>query len=409
VVRSTTLGFSCRPFRIFYRLMNHRMIANCIQQIRSYVESADYAGYDPYDALNSPLISCLGTASKWVRMGATQLLRRCPVNFRPLLGIRKGHNPKGLGLFLEGYVCLHAMWPHAECVSAINRLLGLIESNRSPGYENFCWGYNFPWQSRLVYRSAYAPTIVNTAFIGHALVDAYEALGRSVALDMAVSAVQFMLRDLHRRQDGDTYCFSYSPRVDDFVHNANALGASLIFRISRIVKNPGWRDAACRSMRYTVNRQRPDGAWYFAEDSRTWVDSYHTGYVLESLRRFLEAGEDNTWRDSYRRGVESYARTLFLDDGTPKHYQDRTYPIDIHSAAEGVYFFAGEGWAYRRLTERILQWMLEHLWDKRGYFYYRKSYVMRNKIPYMRWSQAWGFRALARYLVATHEWSRAVS
>ena len=71
--------------------------------LMAYVEDADYAGYDPYDALNSPILQILSVRSKWLRVLFTQLFRRCPINLRPLLLIKKEHNSKGLGLFLEGY------------------------------------------------------------------------------------------------------------------------------------------------------------------------------------------------------------------------------------------------------------------------------------------------------------------
>src|SRR4030042_5670637 len=81
----------------------------CIEEMLSYIESVDYAGYDPYDALNSPLIRRIGAGKKWVRVAATHLVRRSPLNLRPLLGIRKGHNPKGIALFLWGYAKLYAL------------------------------------------------------------------------------------------------------------------------------------------------------------------------------------------------------------------------------------------------------------------------------------------------------------
>ncbi|HEX42399.1 MAG TPA: delta-aminolevulinic acid dehydratase, partial [Phycisphaerales bacterium] len=72
-----------------------------------YTESNDYAGYDPYDALNSPLIGPLGRRIKWFGIGCTQFIKRCPVNIRPLLLIPRQHNPKAIGLFLWGYAKLY--------------------------------------------------------------------------------------------------------------------------------------------------------------------------------------------------------------------------------------------------------------------------------------------------------------
>jgi hypothetical protein len=377
-------------------------VQDCIREMLSYIESANYAGYDPYDALNSPLVRRLSSHSRVARIGATQLLRRCPVNLRPLLGISKGHNPKGLGLFLGSYAALYATERQTVYRTRIDYLIDLLRRTSTPGYAGCCWGYNFPWQSRGVYRSLYTPTIVNTAFVGHGLLDAHEAAGSSVALEMAVSSRDFLLHDLSRTRDGGGFCFSYSPGAHDYVHNANALGASLLLRIAQVTGDVALRDTAYESMGYTVAHQQDDGAWCFAEGGRTWVDSYHTGFVLESLRRFVRARERGypDWRASYARGRKYYAENFFLADGTPKHYDHAVHPIDIHSAAEAVCFFSTEGSRFRALADQVVRWMLRHLWDPRGFFYYRQGRFVRTKIPYMRWSQAWGLRALTTFVCA---------
>ena len=72
------------------------IVDSYLNDLKAYVETADYAGYDPYDALSSPLIRLISSKSKNLRIVFTQFLRRCPVNLRPLLGIKKGHNPKDI-------------------------------------------------------------------------------------------------------------------------------------------------------------------------------------------------------------------------------------------------------------------------------------------------------------------------
>jgi hypothetical protein len=295
------------------------------------------------------------------------------------------------------------MEPHLAYRNGIDHLIDLLRQTSTTGYAGHCWGYNFPWQSRLVYRPPYTPTIVNTAFIGHGLLDAHEATGYPIALETAVSTRDFILKDLSRQREGGEFCFSYSPREHDYVHNANALGASLLLRISQVTGDAVLKDTAYESMGYTVKHQREDGAWCFAEGGRSWVDSYHTGFILESLRRFVKVRENGypDWRENYARGMKYYAEKLFLDDGTPKHYDNKVHPIDLHCAAEAVCFFSGEGPRFRALTDQVMQWMLRNLWDERGFFYYRKGRFVRTKIPYMRWSQAWGLRALVAFVCAS--------
>ena len=47
--------------------------------------------------------------------------------------------------------------------------------------------------------------------------------------------------------------------------------------------------------------------------------------------------------------------------------------------------------------DRVLGWTMANLADPRGYFYFQKTPRHANRIPYMRWSQAWMFRALTAW------------
>jgi len=373
-------------------------VQNCIDEMLSYIESADYAGYDPYDALNSHFLRLLSRKSKWARIAFTQLLRRSPVNLRPVLGVKNGHNPKGLGLFLSGYAKLYAVEKKSEYLEKIDYLLSLLERLRSKGYSGNCWGYNFDWQSSIVYRPRFTPTVVNTSFIGHALLDTYEITKTEYALEMALAIKDFILKDLNRKKEGGVFCFSYTPIDHDYVHNANILGASLLIRLYKFTGDKVLRQTALGSLGYCIKHQREDGAWRFAEtDRQKWVDSFHTGFILESIRHFLNLGEALEWQEDYKRGVSYYAQNFFLEDGTPKYYSDKIYPIDIHSPAEAIYFFSGEGEKYQNITEKIINWMINNMWSNNGYFYFRKTPYLTNKISYMRWAQAWGIRALTEY------------
>jgi len=370
----------------------------------SYIEPADYAGYDPYDALNSPLIRLISSKSKCLRIVFTQFLRRCPVNMRPLLRVKKGHNPKGIGLFLWGYSKLYALTKEPRYLERVDYILNILEQLQSRGYSGNCWGYNFDWQSRTFMRPKGTPTIVNTSFIGHALLDCYELTGRQKALDMAIPIKEFILGDLHRTRLDGTFCFSYTPVDTEAVHNANLLGASILAHLTRYCDDDRLTQAALASLDYSMRHQRDDGSWFYADTSiQGWIDSFHTGFNLQAIRYILDAGLAPAHRAAYRKGVEFYAGNFFLEDGTPKYYHDRIYPIDIHSPAQAICFFSREGKDYQDLTDRILNWMLQNMYSGRGFFYFRKGRLLTNRIPYMRWSQAWVFHALTEYLLARGE------
>ena len=386
--------------------MIHEMVQTDLAQLLSYVESEDYAGYDPYDALNSRLIRWLGAPSKWIRIAATQFLRRCPVNLRPLLGIQKGHNPKAIGLFLSGYSRLYSIESDADYLRGIDRLLDLLDELRSMGYSGNCWGYNFPWQSRTYYRPRWTPTTVNTAFIGHALLDCYELTHKARALDMALPIKEFLLRDVNRTASSDTFCFSYTPLDKAVVHNANLLAASILIRLRKHSADPSLEGASLASLAFSMRRQQENGSWLYGEaPAQGWIDSFHTGFNLQAIRHFLCEGYARDYAPQYRRGVSFYADNFFRGDGTPKYYHDRVYPIDIHSAAQAIFFFSGEGTPYKRLAATTLSWTRAKMLSKEGFFYFRKGRFLRNRIPYMRWAQAWMFHALTEYWVRSRNGS----
>ena len=145
-------------------------------------------------------------------------------------------------------------------------------------------------------------------------------------------------------------------------------------------------------------QQRPDGSWHYADTSvQRWIDSFHTGFNLQAVRWFLQAGYGREHEAAYRRGVRYYADTFFLADGAPKYFHDRLYPIDIHAPAQAIAFFASMGSEHRELTDRVLDWMLRHLYDGQGRFYFQKHRWFTNRVCYMRWCQAWAFHALGEY------------
>jgi hypothetical protein len=370
-----------------------------LEKLRSWVEAEEYRGYDPYDALNSPLLRSLGATGRYSRMILTQTLKHLPFNLRPLLGIRRGHNPKALGLFLWGYGKLYALDGSGRHLERIDRLLDLLEETGSRGWSGSCWGYNFDWQSRAFYLPRWTPTIVNTSFIGHALLDVYRLTGKERALHLALSVRNFLLADLNRTGGREAFCFSYTPLDRTAIHNANLLGASLLIRLHRHCQEAPVREAALAALAHTLSFQREDGSWPYAETSyQAVIDSFHTGFNLQALSWFLEEKEGGErCREALERGKAYYRDNFFLPDGGPKYYHDRAYPLDIHSSAQAIVYFSRQGEECRDLTDRLVRWMIDSLQDRRGYFYFRRTRFFTNRIPYMRWSQAWAFHALTEY------------
>src|SRR5579862_839811 len=140
-------------------------------KLLNYCRSNDWAGYDPYDALNSPLFKAVPLLdSRLPRLALTQALKRSPVNVRRLLWVPKTQNPKGMALFLTSLLKAPELATEEAISSLKNRLIEL----RSPGVSYWCWGYSFPWQTRTLLVPRATPNLVCSVFVGNALLDLYD-------------------------------------------------------------------------------------------------------------------------------------------------------------------------------------------------------------------------------------------
>lgn len=373
--------------------------------LRDYVEAENFSGYDPYDALNSPFLRAVSLGLKWPRIAVIQAVKRCPLNLRPLLLVKKGHNPKGMGLFLWSYTKLYKATGDEAYKKRAYEILGHLKNLKSAHKHGHGWGYNFDWQSKAFFVPKGTPTIVNTSFVGHALLDSYEAFGDEQFLNLALPARDFILNDLHRTpyksENGHpAFCFSYTPLDQLIVHNANLLGASLLMRLHHYRPSHYGREEALAALNYTMSHQRDDGSWWYADTHyQKWIDSFHTGFNLHAISYFFELGEAENHKKAYERGIEFYADNFFKTDGTAKYFHDRLLPEDIHSYAQAVVFFSRLGERYRPLVDTVCQKMLTDFQDPSGYFYFQRRKGKPIKISYMRWTQSWAFHALSEYIL----------
>jgi hypothetical protein len=364
-----------------------------------------WKGYDPYDALNSRVLARLGLLdSHLTRLGFTQLLKRWPFNTRRVLGIPETENAKAIALFLMSSVKL-ARLGVPDVGPVISELAERLTALRAHGATYWCWGYSFPWQTRTYLVPRGAPNLVCTTFAANALLDRYELDQDARSLEMAISAARYIRNELFWNDGHGAAGFAYPfPGSRVRVHNANFLGAALLCRVARYTGTSTFTDAALRVSRYSASRQRNDGSWPYAEHaSSRWVDNFHTGYSLCALRAVAHHSGVADFETHLRRGFAFYRQRFFTSDGAAKYFHDRAYPIDAHSVAQSIITLL----AFRDrspdsdvLAKRVVQWATDHLWDRRGYFYYRVLRFYKNRLSYMRWTQAWMLLALSTMLEA---------
>ncbi len=220
---------------------------------------------------------------------------------------------------------------------------------------------------------------------------------------IALSAADFVVKDLHRTSYKEGFLFSYSPlKGNDTVFNASLLGARLLSYCYYYTREEKYRELAEQSIKACCSGQREDGAWVYGMlPVQSWVDSFHTGYNLDALIAYQEMTEDESFKHYIEKGFDYYINHFFESDGTPKYYDNQTYPIDIHCPGQLFVTLSRlhQSDNYRDIAERVMHWTIKNMQDKKGYFYYQLKPGISSKISYMRWSNAFMFNALSHYLL----------
>jgi hypothetical protein len=375
-------------------------IYESICRLSDWLEKNDYRGYDTFDGLNAKYLRPLTFETNFLRTVLQQAVRRFPINMRPLLMIPKNRSTKGMGYLAKGFIRLQEATGEESWGKKAAAALEWLVENESKGYSGACWGNHFDYQSRSFYLPKGVPTIVWTALIGHAFLDAYDHFHNEGYLQVAVSACEHILRDLDTLTEGDAICLSYIPKENKQVHNSNTLGASLLARTYSYTGNENYRSTAQKAMLYTANHQRADGSWYYGEAANVrWVDNFHTAYVLDCFKYYKTATGDEQFDDKVNAGYRFWKNTFFLADGTPRYYDYKTLPIDIQCSSQAIdtlVFFNDRDPENLQLALNVAKWTIDNMQDRTGYFYYRRySKGLVNKTPTLHWGQATMFCALA--------------
>ncbi|RJQ68914.1 MAG: hypothetical protein C4519_22115 [Desulfobacteraceae bacterium] len=390
-------------------------LSESIAKLDHWITSNDFKDYDPFDGLSMPGADLLTFKNHFLRIGLQQTVRRFPINLRPALGIRKASGSKGMGFCALGYLRLYQATAMDAYLQKARFCLDWLMQNYSKGHSGYSWGNHFSYESRGGTIPKGMPTIVWTSLIADVFIEAYEILNQPEYLDVARSCGQFILNDIGRYHSSQgSLCFMYTPPLNGdkpswngCIHNSNVLGARALARLYRHDGGAELFDLAKKSIRFTVEHQLPEGGWYYGEPRKyQWVDSFHTGYVLESIHGYINATGDTDYLESLLSGYDYFMQRFFKADGTPRYYDRKTYPIDIQCASQGIQTLVNLR-VYRpeslALAQKVADWTLANMQDRKGYFYFRKYPVLINKTPTFHWGQATMLSALAHLLKAQSE------
>jgi hypothetical protein len=375
-------------------------LKDSLERVERWVEDHGYKSYEPFDGLQS-YVKPLTFGSIFLERVLQQVVRQSPVNLRPILGIRPQESTKGRGYMAWGYVYMFRTTHDASYKARAVQCLDWLDVNKAPGYAKHSWGNHFDFTSRGGRLLKLEPIIVWTSLIAHAYLDAYEAFGELRFLDIAKSACGWIL-DLPRERTERGTCISYIAPEQSSIHNSNLLGAAILARTAKLSGESSYLAVAREAMIYSCSRQLPNGAWYYAESPNShWIDNFHTGYNLDSVKCYIENAGDDSFGDNLKRGFEFFKNTFIEPNGRPKYYNNRAYPIDSQCAAQAIETLANFS-EYDRsslgLAVKVAEWTIDNMQAKSGHFYYRQYPLLKAKTPMLHWAQATTYKAMAELL-----------
>lgn len=377
----------------------HTLVDESLARLEGYVIAEGFRGWDPYDALASPVFRLpVLRSARWPRLAAEQLVKRSPFNVRPILRTPKGYNPVTLAFVLEASCYRAFADPEradehrrrgTHCVAELERL-------QTPGFSGACWGYDFDWESRYGRLPAGTPTVVATGLVTNALFTAHQLLGMDDAAALCESASAFVLRDLPRSAEDDgTFCWGYFPSDKQRVLNATMKGARLCAQVFSVNEDAACLDAATQTAAFVAKQQRSDGSWpYSANDRRTWADNFHTAYVLDAFDSYERCTRDARFHPIRAAGWRHYRDNFFHDGEIPKYYVSQTHPVDATACAQSLSTLVRFG--DLETAQRVALWTIKAMQCEDGHFAYQVRKRRTIRVPFMRWASAYMYMGLSR-------------
>lgn len=375
-------------------------LVQAVEKLRAWIEGHRFAGYEPYDVLNSPFLR-----GGWAHRPPLSFVflqtgkRFGGLHLREALKVPPSRNPKALGLCLSAYCDLSqsgyevsekAAWLKAELI----RL-------RSAGEEEYCWGYDWDYMSiRGTRLPAFSPNSIASYFCGMAMLEMAEAFGDSEALEIAESVARFFVSRLNRSIESESaVCFSYTPNDRTLIYNSSALVGVFLARVGKLLGIAEYLSLARKAMVFLQRDQLETGGWYYGRRRRQkWIDGFHTSYNICALLDYQTITGSGEFEQTKLLGHRYYQSKFFTEEGAPKYFHNRVFPIDIHSCSQAILHFSAfaaiDGEA-RALARNAFEWTMQNMSAADGSFYYQRHRFWIDRSPYMRWGQAWMFRALA--------------
>jgi hypothetical protein len=281
--------------------------------------------------------------------------------------------------------------------------LEVLEESRCPGYERYCWGYPFNWETRTGTMKEGTPLITTLPYVYEAFREVYEIDRNPKWLGITQSIAEHALldyRDSVTSPHASTCAYTPDPNDQGGVINASAYRAYLLTKASVGFSEPKYRKVAERNLNFVLESQNQDGSWYYSMDGqRDFVDHFHTCFVLKALAKIECLTGNESCTKAIERGVRYYVENLFSEDGLPKPFSRRprltVYRRELYDCAECVNLGVLLKGRFPVLDHVLATVVNRDEWQKSdGSFRSRQLLLGWDNTPMHRWAQSQMFRSL---------------
>jgi len=305
--------------------------------------------------------------------------------------------------YAMGFAFLSQVFGKEQYYLRAIHFLDVLKRTRAPGYEHYCWGYPFNWETRRGTMREGTPLITTVPYVYEAFLQVYEIDGNLEWLDIMHSIAQHAFYDYHDVvTSANASSCSYNPKPDDpcGVINASAYRAFLLTRAGLDFSHEQYLKVAKRNLNFVIESQNTDGSWYYSTDGeRDFVDHFHTCFVLKALAKIETLTGNQQCTRAIERGIDYYVRNLFDGEGLPKPFSRRprltVYQRELYDYAECInlgVLFRGRFPALDKILSRVID-LTE--WQKAdGSFRSRRLLLGWDNTPMHRWAQSQLFRSL---------------
>jgi hypothetical protein len=290
--------------------------------------------------------------------------------------------------------------------------LDVLEQTRCAGYQEYCWGYPFHWETLLGTIPAGTPLITTVPYVYEAFQEVYridaDARWRSVMCSIAQHALRDY-KDVPTSASASTCSYTPFPEHSLRVVNANAYRAYLLTNAAKDFSDVRYAAAAERNLNFVLEAQNGDGSWCYATDGkRGFVDHFHTCFVLKALAKIEGLTGNGDCTNAIQRGVDYYIRHLFDEGGVPKPFSRAprltAYRRELYDYAECInlaILLRGRFPVLDHYLAVTVDQVLSYWQTSAGSFRSRKLYLGWDNTPMHRWASAQLFRSLCLLLLTS--------